>query len=148
MPGDMLKIDQGTIEIETDKATVEVPSTIEGKVIDVIMKEGDKAKVDDVILIVEISSETPLKNVPEESGLEVKTLRKTEVEKPESTESYKGKVSELHPGEIDKQPPIKKGSAPAAPSVRRIAREIGVDINEVKGTGPGGRISMDDVKAH
>ncbi|MCH7722414.1 MAG: 2-oxo acid dehydrogenase subunit E2 [Bacteroidetes bacterium] len=147
-PGDMLKIDQGTIEIETDKATVEVPSTIEGKVIDVMMKEGDKAKVDDVILIVEIRMETPVKKVWKESGLEVKTLRKTEVEKPESAESYKGKVSVLKPGEIDKQPPIRKGSAPAAPSVRRIAREIGIDINEVKGTGPGGRISMDDVKAH
>ncbi len=147
-PGDMLKIDQGIIEIETDKATLEVPSTIEGKVIDVIMKEGDKAKVDDVILIVEISLETPVKKVPEESGSEVKSLRKTKVEKPEFTESYKGKVSVLKPGEIDKQPPISKGSAPAAPSVRRIAREIGVDINEVKGTGPGGRISMDDVKAH
>ncbi|MCZ6703136.1 MAG: 2-oxo acid dehydrogenase subunit E2 [Ignavibacteria bacterium] len=147
-PGDMLKIDQGTIEIETDKATVEVPSTIEGKVMDVMMKEGDKAKVDDVILIVEISLETPVKKVREESGSEVKTQHKTVAEKLVTAESYKGKVSELHPGEIDKQPPIKKGSAPAAPSVRRIAREIGVDINEVKGTGSGGRISMDDVKAH
>ncbi len=147
-PGDMLKIDQSTIEIETDKATVEVPSTIEGKVIDVIMKEGDKAKFDDVILIVEISSETPVKKVQKESGSEIKTLRKAEVEKPGSAENFKGIVSELKPGEIDKQPPIGKGSAPAAPSVRRIAREIGVDINEIKGTGPGGRISMDDVKAH
>jgi len=113
-----------------------------------MMKEGDKAKFDDVILIVETSSETTLKIIGEKSGSEVKTLLKAEVEKSESAESYKGKVSELKSGEIDKQPPVRKGSAPAAPSVRRIAREIGVDINEVKGTGPGGRISMDDVKAH
>ncbi|MEJ2104159.1 MAG: 2-oxo acid dehydrogenase subunit E2 [Ignavibacteriaceae bacterium] len=54
----------------------------------------------------------------------------------------------MKPGESDDQPPILKGSAPAAPSVRRIARELGVDINKVPGTGPDGRISMDDVKAH
>jgi pyruvate dehydrogenase E2 component (dihydrolipoamide acetyltransferase) len=54
----------------------------------------------------------------------------------------------MKPGERDEQPPVLKGSAPAAPSVRRIARELGVDINEVQGTGPGGRISMNDVKAH
>ena len=51
-------------------------------------------------------------------------------------------------GERDDQPPILRGSAPAAPSVRRIARELGVDINKVPGSGEGGRISMDDVKAY
>jgi len=55
---------------------------------------------------------------------------------------------ELKPGERDDQPPILRGSAPAAPSVRRIARELGVDINKVSGSGEGGRISMDDVKAY
>jgi len=65
-----------------------------------------------------------------------------------NTATPKGEVDKLKPGEADSQPEVVKGAAPAAPSVRRIAREIGVDINEVKGTGPGGRISMDDVKAH
>ena len=57
-------------------------------------------------------------------------------------------MPELKPGESDDQPPILRGSAPAAPSVRRIARELGVDINKVPGSGEGGRISMDDVKAY
>jgi len=52
------------------------------------------------------------------------------------------------PGEIDEQPPIMKHSAPAAPSVRRIARELGVDIKKVAGSGLDGRISMDDVKGY
>ncbi len=54
----------------------------------------------------------------------------------------------MKPGERDHQPPILSGSAPAAPSVRRIARELGVNINKVPGSGEGGRISMDDVKAY
>jgi pyruvate dehydrogenase E2 component (dihydrolipoamide acetyltransferase) len=60
----------------------------------------------------------------------------------------KGELPELQPGERDDQPPILRGSAPAAPSVRRIARELGVDINKVPGSGEAGRISMDDVKAY
>jgi pyruvate dehydrogenase E2 component (dihydrolipoamide acetyltransferase) len=66
--------------------------------------------------------------------------------KPEGGSSAGLKKTE--PGETDDQPPILKNAAPAAPSVRRIARELGVDIWIVAGTGPGGRISMDDVKAH
>ena len=54
----------------------------------------------------------------------------------------------IEPGEIEQQPPILKNSASAAPSVRRIARELGVDIRKVVGSDPGGRISMDDVKAY
>ncbi len=69
-------------------------------------------------------------------------------ETPATTEIPKGEVSELKVGERDDQPPILRGSAPAAPSVRRIARELGVDINKVPGSGEGGRISMDDVKAY
>ncbi len=66
----------------------------------------------------------------------------------EVKEPAKGERESIQPGERDNQPPITKGSAPAAPSVRRIAREIGVDINQVKGSGPYGRISMDDVKSY
>jgi len=141
--GDTIVKDQGVIEIETDKATIEVPSSVEGKVIEVLVKEGDKAKPGDVILKVEITTLAPVKKTIEE-----KPAVKVEADKPKEFEPPKEGVSELQPGEYDKQPPIITGSAPAAPSVRRIAREIGVDINEVKGTGPGGRISMNDVKAH
>ncbi|MFC2103446.1 2-oxo acid dehydrogenase subunit E2 [Bacteroidota bacterium] len=146
--GDLLTKDQGIIEIETDKATIEVPSNIEGKILEVIVKAGSKVKVGEVLLKVETSgsTDTPKKKTDRESKKQ--SVEKT-VEKDQTVVlSASGSVKELRPGEIDKQPPLTKGSAPAAPSVRRIAREIGVDINEVKGTGPGGRISMDDVKAH
>ncbi|MCG6912606.1 dihydrolipoyllysine-residue acetyltransferase [bacterium BMS3Abin03] len=141
--GDIITKDQGVIEIETDKATIEVPSTLQGKILEVNVKTGDTVKVGDVLFKAELTSEVPESTAKDRSAKETRQ-RKAET----STESPKGEVATMRPGERDDQPPITKGSAPAAPSVRRIAREIGVDINEVKGTGPGGRISMDDVKAH
>ena len=141
--GDMISRDQGVIEIETDKATIEVPSSVEGKITEVLVKAGDKAKVGDVIIKVETTAAAekekpapPTSETKKEPGVE------STVEKKKEEPVLPG------PSKVDQQPPLTRGSAPAAPSVRRIAREIGVDINEVKGTGPGGRISMDDVKAH
>lgn len=141
--GDTIAKDQGVIEIETDKATIEVPSSVEGKIINVNVKAGDKIKVGDILIKVESTSSIPAakKEPVKEKTEEVK------IESPATIEIPKGEVSELKVGEHDDQPPILKGSAPAAPSVRRIARELGVDINKVPGSGQAGRISMDDVKS-
>jgi pyruvate dehydrogenase E2 component (dihydrolipoamide acetyltransferase) len=145
--GDTIEKDQGIIEIETDKATIEVPSTISGKVVKILIKPGDKASVGQTILKIESGTGT-VKQKKEEA----KTIADASSEKEEKTidveekEVAKGERTAFKPGEIDNQPPIMKDAAPAAPSVRRIAREIGVDIRQVKGTGPGGRISMEDVK--
>jgi pyruvate dehydrogenase E2 component (dihydrolipoamide acetyltransferase) len=144
--GDVIETDQAILEIETDKATIEVPTTVSGKVVEVLVKAGSKAKVGDVVIKIETGT------IAEES-------KQVEVKKKEITESPKvetqkepspiptGERTSMQAAELDNQPPILKGAAPAAPSVRRIAREIGVDINKVPGTGPNGRISMDDVKA-
>ena len=145
--GDVISKDQGVIEIETDKATVEVPSSVEGKVVEVNVKTGDKVKVGDVLIKVESTSATPVTK-KEESKVKEEPVKKLAKETAEKVESPKGELSELKPGERDDQPPILRGSAPAAPSVRRIARELGVDINKVPGSGENGRISMDDVKAY
>lgn len=149
--GDVIEKDQGIIEIETDKATIEVPSSVGGKIVEVLVKPGEKAKVGQAIIKVE-TSEAPEVKVDETQKVEQKQEQtseevKTEVPKTVTTE-VRGELPALHPMEFDEQPPILKGAAPAAPSVRRIAREIGVDINKVPGTGPGGRITMDDVKAY
>jgi pyruvate dehydrogenase E2 component (dihydrolipoamide acetyltransferase) len=142
--GDSISKDQGVIEIETDKATIEVPSSVEGKIIEVKVKTGDKVKVGGVLIKVETSTSTP-SSVEEPSKAKEEPSKKVT---PTTTEIPKGEVSELKVGERDDQPPILRGSAPAAPSVRRIARELGVDINKVPGSGESGRISMDDVKAY
>jgi pyruvate dehydrogenase E2 component (dihydrolipoamide acetyltransferase) len=140
--GDMITKDQGVIEIETDKATIEVPSTVEGKVVEINIKPGEKAKVGAVILKVEtLVSEVKKEPAPSKPADETPPPFK-------AVGGSSAGEKKIEPGEIEQQPPILKNSAPAAPSVRRIARELGVDIRKVAGSDPGGRISMDDVKAY
>ena len=143
--GDMIDVDQAVLEIETDKATIEVPSSVAGKVIAVLIKSGDKAKVGQVILKVESSDEESIETKIENKEEAKETVKQSE--KKETIPVLTGERPSVQTTELDDQPPILKGAAPAAPSVRRIAREIGVDINKVPGSGPNGRVSMDDVKA-
>ena len=143
--GDTISKDQGVIEIETDKATIEVPSSVEGKIVEVNVKTGDKVKVGQVLIKVASTLATAAEK--KETPKQIEEPAKVE-NKIEAVKEIKGEVEELKPGERDDQPPITRGSAPAAPSVRRIARELGVDINKVPGSGEDGRISMDDVKAY
>lgn len=153
-PGDTLEKDQSVIEIETDKATIEVPSTVAGKVVEVLVKEGGKAKVGQVVLKVELTEAADRKEIVNEKMPEHKEQAGDKNAEPLQHEEIKQKTSDdgtrekYEPGEIDEQLPITKGAAPAAPSVRRIARELGVDIKKVPGTGTNNRISMDDVKSY
>jgi pyruvate dehydrogenase E2 component (dihydrolipoamide acetyltransferase) len=149
--GDTLEVDQSILEIETDKATVEVPSEVSGKVSEVLVKDGDKVKIGQVLLKIESSdsAESEEKKTDEKQEAEVEDEKAEKKEsKKEKQEPPKDQEDRTFSGQIDKQPPIRKDAAPAAPSVRRIARELGVKIQDVPGTGPSGRISMDDVKAH
>lgn len=139
--GDLLQVEQGVLEIETDKATIEVPSTVNGKVVELFVKEGTKAKVGQVVLRVETSAEEVIEEqASKEEPVTVK-VEKTE----EPIEIVRGSATAVI---INNQPKISINSAPAAPSVRRLAREIGIDINQVPGSGPGGRIRMSDVKEY
>lgn len=146
--GDVVNEDDPVLEIETDKATVEVPVDKGGKIKEVKIKEGEKAKVGETVLVIETSGEA----VEAESGEEEKVEKETEEKKVEKVEAPK--VDTIQPPaditykarQFKKELPDK--IAPASPSVRRFAREIGVDINQVRGSGPGGRISVEDVKAY
>jgi pyruvate dehydrogenase E2 component (dihydrolipoamide acetyltransferase) len=164
-PGDKVSEGQPVMELETDKAVVEVPSSVSGVVKDVKVKEGEKIKVGQVIFTLEggapaQAESTRTRNAPVEhvSGQHgarlafqaaIRAEGKTEEQalppdQPQmaapvfSMPTQLGKVA----GTEHRQP------IPAAPHVRRFAREVGVDIYEVKGTGPGGRISEDDIKAY
>jgi pyruvate dehydrogenase E2 component (dihydrolipoamide acetyltransferase) len=181
-PGDTIAKDQAVLELETDKATIEVPSSVSGQVKEIKVKAGDKVKVGQPILSVEggaaAASDKPAEKVekagpaPEKAQAAEASPKPAAKAKPVRTEDAEDEGEQPAPRATAPAPPqpasppradkvvaINRGVkpaettpdwpvAPAAPSVRRMARELGVDINQVVGSGPNGRISVDDVTAH
>lgn len=177
--GDTIKKDQPVLELETDKATIEVPSDVEGTVTAIKVKPGDKVKIGQVVLTVEgdaavkTEDERP-KTEDKTEDEKPKTKDKTEDEKPKAEDKAEDarpetkaepdkKVVDIasrskspsRPAEPTAQVPsgpdatesTPGGKVGAAPSVRRMARELGVDITRVQGSGPGGRIGAEDVQS-
>src|SRR5260370_16073396 len=153
------------MELETDKAVVEVPSNVSGVVREVRVKEGEKIKVGQVIFTLEgaaaaAPAPSPKRHEPVEhiSGQQAARLSfqmamqaegKTEQQALPPDQPSSTLPSFTMPDQLGKVAGTEhRDPAPAAPSVRRLAREIGVDIHNVQGSGPGGRISDDDVKLH
>ena len=218
--GDTIAKDQPVLELETDKATIEVPSSIAGTVKEVKVKAGDKVKVGQAILSYDegAGAASAGGSAPKQAAPKAEPARvgdQTKKTEPAQAAPAKGaeKVDSTEEGQPDvevqdqstqpdrsgvKDPsvgpqaaadvarpfqgrdrgaesPAPQGSdrgtnvvdisrgarpaaeaaaapetppAPAAPSVRRTARELGVEVGDVKGTGPNGRISIEDVKEH
>jgi pyruvate dehydrogenase E2 component (dihydrolipoamide acetyltransferase) len=149
--GDQVEADQPVLELETDKATVEVPSSVSGTVKEVHVHEGDSVEIGQLILTVEGSAEEadkPAKAVAEAG--EAAPATEAEAEEPIEAVEDKKAAGEEAPSEeaaqAEKGPDRDRSRVPAAPNVRRLAREIGVDITQVEGSGPNGRITMEDVK--
>jgi pyruvate dehydrogenase E2 component (dihydrolipoamide acetyltransferase) len=213
-PGDHVKQDQAVVELETDKATLEVPSSVEGIVKEVHVKPGDKIKPGQAVFSLEESGDTKAEKpekegadataatsgkaeeaahspapqaakpqadkqsgaqgggagdntkqspTPDKGGASTATDRQDEGEEDQSdTEAaakddaskkrapvvdIRGRQSSAPVPAAATVPAVpSSASAPASPSVRRVAREIGVDIGQVTGTGPNGRVTEDDVK--
>ncbi|MCX9012833.1 MAG: dihydrolipoamide acetyltransferase family protein [Candidatus Methanoperedens sp.] len=165
--GDEIKADQPVAEIETDKAIVEIPSPKAGKVLKLYGREGDIIKVGSTLASIAVPGEEakpPGARPPGARPPEIKPpeMRPTEEVKP-AMPSREIKPSEIKPAEEIKppegirppegvRPPEKIAERPervlAAPSTRRLARELGVDISKVQGTGPGGRVTDEDVRRY
>jgi pyruvate dehydrogenase E2 component (dihydrolipoamide acetyltransferase) len=128
--GDHVEDGQPIMVIETDKATTEVPSPVTGTVKEIKVKPGDIVNVGDVLLtfLAEGEAETE----------ETKPPAKETKEEPE-------KGAKAAPETI--APPRGEGPVAAAPSVRRLARELEVDLRQVTPSGPGGRVMAEDVRA-
>lgn len=147
--GDIVAPDQPLIELETDKAVVEVPATAGGRVATLHVKEGQVLHVGELIVVLSEETESAPAAQPVQAAPVATPRRSVErgvPQKPREKEEEPPPSPE--PPKIEQQKPTTqdKGAAPAAPSVRRLAREIGVDITRVRGTGPGGRITDEDVK--
>lgn len=139
--GDTIEKDQPVLELETDKAVVEVPSAVSGVVKEIKVKAGDEAKVGQVILVVEEAAAAPAQAQPEPPPEQAQAVE----EAPKPTEAPPSPPTPSAPA----KPADDDGRLiPAAPSVRRLAREKGVDLRSVQGTGILGRISAEDVLRH
>ena len=154
-PGDRVSLEQPLLEVETDKAAVEIPSPADGTVVDVCVSAGDTVEINEVLVRIdgEPGGEEPVSEEPADSA----AADEAHEEKPAAEEKP---APERKPAKEKKRPSppgtARAGAAApsgllkvaAAPSVRRLARELGVELGSVPGTGPRGRILEKDVKAH
>lgn len=162
--GETVKKEQTLMEIETDKAVIELPSPVDGSISDLHVKEGETVKIGQLLVtFYSNGDEQSTKNTKQQESVteessddrpieeEIKVDKKSkETTEPqddviENTENDNNIIEINNEGETPTKSNIAQ-MVPASPSVRRLAREIGVDVSRVQGTGPGGRISEEDVK--
>jgi pyruvate dehydrogenase E2 component (dihydrolipoamide acetyltransferase) len=175
--GDRIKKDQAVLELETDKATIEVPSSAEGVVKEIRVKAGEKVKVGQTIFTVDDEgasappatqasapqASAPQAPAPEAPATEPKNAaageaapapsKPTAVPSPAKSPEPAAAAEPKRKADVvemtrPKSVPSDGASIPSAPSARRLARELGVNIQDIQGSGAAGRISMDDVTAY
>ena len=166
--GDTIARDQPVVELETDKATIEVPSSVAGVVKEIKVKRGDKVKVGAVVLTVDAPSDggaakepapapaaAPAPPEPPQPAAAAPAPPAAALAQAAATGPTRvvpmpvRSVPEAAPPVVPSKVDGERGpAAPASPAVRRLAREIGVDVNSVQGSGAGGRITQEDVKEH
>ena len=154
--GDDVEVGQAIIEVETEKAAVEIPSEVAGVVQELHVSVGQSIKAGQPIITIDaVEAPSPVQSEPE---IEEAPVPPAGAPVPE-TVPVPGPQAEAKPVSSSEAPPQHHAPTPpapehhsklvaAAPSVRRFAREIGVEISHVRGTGPGGRLTRGDVKEH
>lgn len=144
--GDSVNQDQPLAEVMTDKATVEIPSPQKGTVKELKSNPGDVIKVGAVMLVMETgggaSAAAPAKAEAPKAAPAAASAKAAAPAPAASSKSSNGVGSNGH---SDVHPPVAASHVLASPGTRRLAREMGVDINQVKGSGPIGRVTRDDV---
>jgi len=148
-PGDRVEADQTLLEMETDKAVVAIPAPFEGTITEVLCGEGDTIAVGAVIMKGEPTGATAAAPPPAPKPAPAAPAPAKPAAPEPLPPAPRTAPVETAPGAPVDLATVRTGDrvAPAAPSVRRLARDLGVDIYQVQGTGPGERISADDVRA-
>ncbi|MFN3868251.1 MAG: biotin/lipoyl-containing protein, partial [Hyphomicrobiaceae bacterium] len=153
-PGDTIAVDAPLVTLESDKATMEVPSSSAGRVVEVLVKVGDR-----------VSEGTAIAKVESAAGAASGSASGAAAAPPTAAESASAPTASAPPAEtprvqkagsddVDVRPsgarsipaPIDFGGVHASPSVRVIARELDIDLTKIVGTGEKGRVTKDDVK--
>src|SRR6266849_4729284 len=135
-PGDTIKLDQPMVEVETDKALVEIPSPVSGRISDIRVLAGQVAKVGEVLVVFETPDDRSSTN---DSG-SFKSVTTNPATQTASASSSSISTAEASP------PPKKR--VLAAPAVRKLAFELGIDLEQVTTSNPNGRVSIEDVRSY
>ncbi|MBI5775340.1 MAG: 2-oxo acid dehydrogenase subunit E2 [Verrucomicrobia bacterium] len=138
--GDMVAKGQTVIELENEKAVAPVPSTAAGRVAKVRVKEGDKISVGHVLLVLE-GGEPAVQPAPTTPSVKPRKAALVPVSEPEPGEVAEEAGEEAEPAGSD-------ADVAAAPSLRVLARQLGIDWRKVRGSGRGGRIEQADLRAY
>src|SRR5215471_10341342 len=133
-PGDMLKLDQSMLKVETDKAVVEIPSPVAGRVAEIRVQDGQTAKVGDVLIVFEsTTSANGDGSAPSQGSTSGSPATQS---MPVSTSDSVSQTSSTRQRVL------------AAPAVRKLAFELGVDLENVTSSLPTGRVSIEDVRSY
>jgi len=130
--GDQIKKNDPLIVLESEKAAMEVPSDYEGKLLEIRVKEGEKVKEGMVFAVIEVS--------------ESEQIKKQEKQEEAVVEPEQNTVQQLEPQQKEKI--ISNEGINCGPAVRKISRELGIDLKRILGTGKDGLITKDDLKKH
>ncbi len=155
--GDRVEVDQTILELETDKAVVAIPTPVAGTIREILVAEGEKVAVGAVVALldsaagIENKKSTGGEDSESQAADEIQAEATVDIEKPTKDTDSAPAPLEVVPNDDAASPDLTilrrdDRVAPAAPSVRRLARELGVDIYQVQGTGPAGRISAENVR--
>ena len=135
--GDMIEKDDLVCLVQTEKAVAELESPFTGKITKVNVKESDMVEEGHVLITVELTEPVATKSSPKATAPSATPVAAPPKSTPAPAASVVSKSS------TDNRPP-----APAGPATRRLARKMGVDLHAINGTGPGGRITQEDLEGH
>ncbi|CAM4390219.1 dihydrolipoyllysine-residue acetyltransferase [Bordetella tumbae] len=146
--GDTIKAEQSLITVESDKASMEIPASAGGVVKELKTKVGDKVAKGTVIVVVEGGASAAPSAAAQPSAQPAAAAAAPAASSPAPAAAPDAPAAKPAPAAALEDPGLKPGQLPhASPSVRKFARELGVNLSKVKGSGPKDRITADDVRA-
>jgi pyruvate dehydrogenase E2 component (dihydrolipoamide acetyltransferase) len=135
-PGDAIREDQPLMEVETDKAAVVIPSPFAGVVEKIHVRDGQMVHVGDVMVTFGDSKELASQSIAGEAGSATSVTR-----------AETARAAKTHAAFSKPQAAVETHRKAASPAVRKLARSMGIDIESIKGSGPGGRVERQDIEA-
>jgi pyruvate dehydrogenase E2 component (dihydrolipoamide acetyltransferase) len=157
-PGDMVDKDQPLLEVQADKAALDVPSPLAGRVAEIRVKAGDQIKIGQVYCLIEATNGEPTPSpkpaAPAPKPKEKEAARRGQEPRGEPTDGEKREAPAQKPEAPAKGPPSPQpvpeedALVAAGPATRHLARTLGIDLRQVRGTGRNGRVVEEDVREY